>query len=693
MDLLRKRYTPINETQTNNGKGKKKGTAADAASHTNGSSALTSLDVNEQLVEGSGFRRAAHSLFPGDRLSSGWRSVRPIGPGLSNLGNTCFLNSVLQCLTYTPPLAEYLLTREHSSSCRAGDNCILCRFENHVARALSKRENSTIAPKSIVGRLKMIAKHMRVGRQEDAHEFLRFLIESIQRSLMHGIDPKIDQRIQETTLMHRVFGGYLQSQVHCTHCGYDSNTFEPALDINLDIQAGSHIAKALRSFVRPETLTRDNRYKCEKCGKLVEAIKQTTVYRLPRILTLQLKRFSAFGGKINRYVEFPLTLDMRSYVSKSSLEREPCMYSLYAVLVHSGGTARSGHYFCFVKSPAGVWYELNDSMVHQVSERTVLKQSAYLLFYERSASKTGTKPNVGKKEEERPSLQSKVQSTPVGGLMAKQIASSKSILSASDDMEDLLQSTETAMLSKEARKERKKNKKKNRKEKKLAAENGTLSTETVSFENNVPSTKPESASSAKHSKQKTNSSASVGLDDVVKEFSQIMCQAVPIADKEKEDTVGSKVPESPRAAETEAKVDCHTESNGLSSPWIVRSKPSKAQVIIGWNENTTSKRSKLAAAEGTVNKKADDWNIAEVRGKRASQYGADVESWAGGESIADEVSGVAKARRKRQQHPDMYDTEYDRGRIKKVKKNKHNKFASTINPYQMYSEHTFKKSN
>ncbi|KAJ1671151.1 hypothetical protein EV182_007792, partial [Spiromyces aspiralis] len=254
-----------------------------------------------------------------ERLTANWKKIRPIGAGLQNLGNTCFLNSALQCLTYTAPLAEYFLHRGHSRSCRVGETCIACRLEAHVNSALRKGGSGVagaFAPKMIVGRLKAIAKHMRVGRQEDAHEFIRYLIEGMQRNVLHGQDPKIDTRVQETTSLYQIFGGYLQSQVVCSQCNHSSNTFDPCLDISLDIHRSSTLEKALSRFVKPDLLLKANRYRCEKCNKLVDASKRMTVYQLPSVMTIQLKRFSSWtGGKINQHVEFPKTLNMKPYLS------------------------------------------------------------------------------------------------------------------------------------------------------------------------------------------------------------------------------------------------------------------------------------------------------------------------------------------------------------------------------------------
>ncbi|KAJ2080320.1 hypothetical protein H4R24_003147 [Coemansia sp. RSA 988] len=674
MDQLRKKYKPINSNSAGSRIGKANGVSSDSKLEASGST-----QGGQGLDERSGFRRAAHTLFPAEQLAAGWQTMRPIGPGLSNLGNTCFLNSVLQCLTYTPPLAEHMLTREHSAGCRVGESCMLCRFEAHVVRALSKREGPSISPKSIVGRLKLMAKHMRVGRQEDAHEFLRLLVEAFQRSLLTGIDPKIDRRIQETTMTHQIFGGYLQSQVSCGRCGYDSNTFDPLLDISLDIQGGSTVEKALRSFTRPETLTTSNRYRCEKCNKLVDATKQMTIYQLPRILTLQLKRFSAFGGgKIGRYVEFPLNLNMKSYVSRNSPECAPYDYTLYAVLVHAGGTSRSGHYYCFVKSPAGVWYELNDSTVHQVSERTVLRQSAYMLFYQRCAAGGAKKsidlfgkPSKHKKQQQaEANLQpKKITPTATNG----QGAARSSVPAASDEMEVLLGNQNPQTQSKSAKKKRaKRNDSKGEKRGQDSGESTPAS--------NVSGTSTPVASFGQMSLQ-----SSFAAPVLTKATDKVKMPPEPSPATNQQPSIVA----TPGASEWVIRDKCAASDISAQSSEVPSSKrsnsSSNAVPIIAWDDAAASKRAKATAIIET--RRANSWSVSDVRADRSSQYGARVESWTGGASKDSTGAGATNIKaKKRQRRPDAHDIEYDRGRVKKVKKNKHRHFESNINPFQAASE-------
>lgn len=64
--------------------------------------------------------------------------------------------------------------------------------------------------------------------------------------------------------MHQIFGGYLRSQVECMSCHGKSNTFDPLLDLSLEIRNCNTLQKALAHFTKAEMLVKDNQYKCEK---------------------------------------------------------------------------------------------------------------------------------------------------------------------------------------------------------------------------------------------------------------------------------------------------------------------------------------------------------------------------------------------------------------------------------------------
>ncbi|KAI6059461.1 ubiquitin carboxyl-terminal hydrolase 42 [Aix galericulata] len=298
---------------------------------------------------------------------------------------TRFLNATLQCLTYTPPLVNYMLSLEHSQSCHEQDFCMMCTMETHINQALCCTVDA-IEPTHVISNLSRIGQHFRFGSQEDAHEFLRYTVDAMQEVCLNR-STELDRSSQATTIIHQIFGGFLRLRVKCLNCKAVSDTYEAFLDITLDIKAVSSVTRALELFVKPEELDGENCYKCSECKNMVPASKRFTIHRSSKVLTISLKRFADFtGGKINKEVKYPEYLNLRAYMSQSM--GEPLLYALYAVLVHHGVNCHSGHYMCYVKVNSisnragnGLWYQMNDAKVVRTDIKRVLGQQAYILFY------------------------------------------------------------------------------------------------------------------------------------------------------------------------------------------------------------------------------------------------------------------------------------------------------------------------
>ncbi|KAN0126717.1 hypothetical protein V8E52_000357 [Russula decolorans] len=313
-------------------------------------------------------------------IETSWPKGLNVGSGLINTGNSCFLNSVLQCLLHTPPLLHVLFSHNKTQPCRVKNGfCMTCSLQAVMEEAHSCRKYA-FTPYQIAHRLQLIAGHMRRGRQEDSHEFLRYAIDALQKSCLAGYSSKADPKIAETTWVHKIFGGKLRSRVTCNECHHNSDTFDSILDLSVDIHGIDTLRDALRKFTAIDYLKGADKYKCEKCKRRVVASKRFTIHEPPVALTIHLKRFSPLGRKIGHPVRYDERLSLAHVVSEGQYGPS---YSLYGVISHAGSGPNSGHYYAHVKASNDHWYEMNDDSVTRHHMPPTSMKNAYILFYMR----------------------------------------------------------------------------------------------------------------------------------------------------------------------------------------------------------------------------------------------------------------------------------------------------------------------
>ncbi|VTJ63476.1 Hypothetical predicted protein [Marmota monax] len=167
------------------------------------------------------------------------------------------------------------------------------------------------------------------------------------------------------------------------------------------------LSQCFQLYTKEERLAPDDAWRCPHCKQLQQGSITLSLWTLPDVLIIHLKRFRQEGDrrvKLQNMVKFPLTgLDMTPHVVKRSqsswslpshwspwrrpygLGRDPedYIYDLYAVCNHHG-TMQGGHYTAYCKNSVdGLWYCFDDSDVQQLSEDEVCTQTAYILFYQR----------------------------------------------------------------------------------------------------------------------------------------------------------------------------------------------------------------------------------------------------------------------------------------------------------------------
>ncbi len=180
------------------------------------------------------------------------------------------------------------------------------------------------------------------------------------------------------------------------------------------------VEHALQRFLSAETLSKNNRWKCSRCHKVVSAKKQFTIHVAPRVLVIQLKRFKygRVGKKICHRLHYPLALRIPTSGGEGHVK-----YDLCGVVVHSGQSIVMGHYFAYVRGANRLWYLMDDDMVRQARAPDVLNQEAYMLFYYRNDHRLYDVPSSQPAAAAMPQLQQVEAKLPVHETLLQPLSS------------------------------------------------------------------------------------------------------------------------------------------------------------------------------------------------------------------------------------------------------------------------------
>ncbi len=363
--------------------------------------------------------------------------------GLTNEGNTCYMNSALQCLLHIPDIQQYFGLGVQDVSLVPYQSQIkyfphnrsnvLREFGDQIQKLMvslsDESDTRPVRPLSFRRVLSIFKPMYRSAEQQDAHECLTFILDTLHESLKISVSINISGAVRNLgeerksnafnqyknylskmgySEVTKMFCGQFDSTILCKSCGKCSYSYDPYSSMEVEIpDNGNTLYDCLDNYCYQELLSADDAYSCEGCKTKVDATKVLKIWTLPKVMIIQLKRFNSQGGpnvmglrnmlKNNRHIQFPTTLNMTKYVTNPTV-REPGstgdqinglqLFNLIGVIEHSG-SLHGGHYTAKCDVNGGLsqtprWMSFNDTHVSPIDEASIVSTNAYVLIYRMS---------------------------------------------------------------------------------------------------------------------------------------------------------------------------------------------------------------------------------------------------------------------------------------------------------------------
>lgn len=330
--------------------------------------------------------------------------------GLENFGNTCYMNSAIQCLSNVDKLRDYFITKKFVQDINKDkDELGLVKQWYHLVNGMWNA-NQNISPVSFRNEVRMLAFKQGINLnfvgngQNDVQEFIQFLVTNMHNCLSRKVSMTITGKIvndidrkaldamkswkqffkNDYSYFVDLFYGQHSSNIYDLNKNLLSTTYEPFCFLTLPIPSSVNninIYNCLDLYTNFDKLDGDNKWLNEKTEEYIECYKRIQFWSCPKILIVVLKRFQNDGSKNSTLVEFPLkNLSLENY--SIGYSRHKNKYNLIGISNHIGDL-NSGHYFAYCKKGDGKWYNFNDTNVSEINEDDLVTKASYCLFYKK----------------------------------------------------------------------------------------------------------------------------------------------------------------------------------------------------------------------------------------------------------------------------------------------------------------------